>query len=176
MVSSNIPPIIPQQYAAGQGPQKARIIPQDLQTQGKTDLLSLGKGKAPTTEQSMQVVYERAMAKLQSVVSDARAQLGIPEDAVIDTSPEATAGRIAEFALGFFENWRENDEARMQLSDEEARKQFADFIGGAISQGIAEARDILGSLNALNDEIGSQIDQTQSLVQERLEAFILNGE
>ncbi len=122
--------------------------------------------------QSMNIVIERAMEQLRAVVGEARAELGIPEGAVIDTSPEATANRIADFALGAFESyWKNHDD----LNQDDARAAFADFIGKAINQGIEEARDILTALNALNPEVGGNIDTISSIIQERLEAFVTGG-
>jgi hypothetical protein len=152
-----------------------RTLPQDPESNPLQDTLDLGTNSLLSSQESMGVVLERAMAKLLAVVEDARAQLGIPEGAVLDTSPEATANRIADFALNFFENWLENDEARLGLEDQEARQQFVDFIGAAIQQGIDEARGILESLQALNGDVESQIDNTAELVQQRLEDFVLNG-
>jgi len=147
------------------------LIPRDTRVDLPTDILDIGKGQPPTGDQSMQIVLERAMDKLRSVVTDARAALGIPEGTEIDTSPEATANRIADFALGAFDNWLKNHAG---LADEDARKQFAGFIGGAIQQGISEARGILGALNALNPDVNTNIDWTWDVIQTRLNDFVAN--
>ncbi len=148
------------------------LIPRDMRLDLPKDILDIGKGKPPSSDQSMQIVVERAMEKLRSVVTDARAALGIPEGEQIDTSPEATANRIADFALGAFDKWLKNHKG---LAEDDARKQFADFIGGAIQQGISEARDILGALNALSPDVNDNIDSTWQVVQNRLNDFVANG-
>ncbi len=137
------------------------------------DTLDFGSGGALNNDQSMQIVLEVSIAKLQAVVTDARAALGLPEDAVVDTSPEATANRIADFALGAFSVWSKN---HADLADDEARKQFADFIGAAIQQGISEARGILGALNALNPEIDQNINSTWEIIQARLNDFVAGNQ
>jgi len=152
-----------------------RTLPQDQALSSLKDTLDLGKNGPLSSQDAMGVVLERAMAKLLAVVEDARAQLGIPEGAVLDTSPDATANRIADFALNFFEKWLENDDARAGLEGQEARQQFVDFIGAAIQQGIDEARGILDSLQALNGDVESQIGNTAEVIQQRLEDFVLNG-
>ncbi|MBI3119084.1 MAG: DUF5610 domain-containing protein, partial [Candidatus Hydrogenedentes bacterium] len=120
----------------------------------RQDTVSFGQTKV-TGSQAQNMVYERAMEKLRAVVDEARAELGVPEGAVLDTSPDATAQRILDFALNFFDKYAE----KHGLNDDEAGwKQFADFIGGAIGQGIYEARGILGALNALNPDISANID------------------
>lgn len=153
--------------------QQTRIIPRDLTVESSTDTLSLGKGEAVDTNQAMNVVLERAMDKLRSVVSDARQALGMADNAQIDTSPEATASRIADFALGMFDKWRGQHTG---LSDDDARQQFADYIGNAIQDGIEEARGILTSLNALNGEVDTNINKTWENVQQRLKDFVSNGQ
>lgn len=151
--------------------QRKPLIPRDMRLDLPNDILDIGKGKPPSSDQSMQIVLERAMEKLRSVVTEARAALGIPEDEQIDTSPDATANRIADFALGAFERWLNNHKG---LAEDDARKQFADFIGGAIQQGISEARDILNSLNALSTDVNDNIDTTWEVIQNRLNDFVAN--
>lgn len=135
------------------------------------DSASFGAGGV-SNAQSMNIVLERAMEKLRAVVEEARAELGIPEGATLDTSPEATAQRIVEFALGNFGHYQAN---HPELGEDEARAQFVDFIGAAIQQGIQEASGILGALNALNPEVESMIETISNIIQERLDAFALGG-
>jgi len=151
---------------------KARIIPTDIGKAGQGDVVQLGQGRRLDSQQVSNMVVERALAKLGEVVQLAREELGIPTDAVLDTSPEATANRIADFALGFFSKYAENN----GLEDtEEGRAQYAAFIGDAINQGIEEARSILGALQALNPDVSAGIDRTAELVQTRLDDFVANG-
>lgn len=127
----------------------------------------------PNNQQANGIVLERAFAQLQQVVSDARAALGLPEGSPLDTSPEATATRIADFALGFFSNYLDN---HPELADDaEGRQAFLDLIVPAIDEGIRQARDILGSIEALNPEVNTNIDTIRDLIQGRIDAF-LQGE
>lgn len=138
------------------------------QTGGLPDKVTFGR-EPVSPEKSMGIVYERAFAKLQAVVNDARTALGIPEGAVIDTSPEATAGRIADFALGAYDSWRKRHGS---MEEDTARQEFSKFIGGAVKQGITEARNILQALNALTDETDSNINSTWEIIQKRLDDFV----
>ncbi|MBI1317716.1 MAG: hypothetical protein GC168_02060 [Candidatus Hydrogenedens sp.] len=150
-----------------------KILPKDLRVpERKNDILSLGQGGKVSSGQALNIVTERAYEKLRAVVDDARAALGLPEGAEIDTSPDATANRIADFALGYFSKYAENNGL---ANDEAGRKQFVDFIGAAVTKGIDEARGILGSLQALDDNISSNIDQTASIIQDRFQQFIEKG-
>lgn len=134
-----------------------------------TDVLEFGSTSLTFT-QSTNIVLERAYDKLRGIVDGARADLGIPEGAQIDTSAEATAGRIIDFALGAFEAFQKNHN---ELGGEDARRAFADFIGAAIHQGISEAQEILGVLNALNPEVDAKIGDISSIITQRLEAFVV---
>ena len=128
--------------------------------------------QSPSAAEASSIIVERALERLRQVVSDARAELGIPEGATFDTSPEATAQRIVDFALGFFNQYLGNHQ---ELSEDDARQEFATFIGTAIQQGIQEAQDILGALNALNPEVESLIGAIESILQEQLDAFAANA-
>jgi hypothetical protein len=166
-------PIQPGDTAYGPLPlgQRPKLLPRELAPAESADRVDFG-GEKVSPAQAQGVVLERAYEKLRGIVGDARAALGIPEGAVIDTSPDATANRIADFALGFFSKYAENN----GLADDEAgRKQFADFIGGAIGQGIDEARGILNALSVLDGDIAKNVDKTQEIVQSRLDDFVKNG-
>lgn len=141
----------------------------ETSSQSAQDTLDLGKGEPLSKEQTNALILERAFNKLRSVVDDARAELGIPEGADLDTSAEATAQRIGDFALNFFDKYLEN---HPEVEGEAARKQFAEFIGGAINQGIEEARGILDALSALDPEITNKIDSIADLIKKRLENFV----
>jgi len=133
------------------------------------DKLDLGQSGPLSTKDAINIVTERSINKLLSVVNQAKADLGIPEGTALDTSPEATAQRITDFALGHFDAYRERYSG---LSDEDARKQFAEFIGGAIGQGIEEARGILDALQALNPTVDNSIETISGLIQKNLDDFV----
>jgi hypothetical protein len=133
------------------------------------DEVLFGSSGSLNSQQSMDVLYQQAMQKLQNVVSDSKKALGIADDTTLDTSPEATAGRIADFALGAFSSWLKNHSG---LSTEDAKGQFADFIGGAVQEGINQARGILTALNSLTDNVNSNIDKTWNIIQKRLADFV----
>jgi len=132
------------------------------------DQLSIGGNGPLTARQTIEIVTERAMAKLQSVVGEARAALGLPESQSLDLSAEATAGRIVDFALNFFENFRANNK---EMGDD-ARQAFIDLIGPAIKQGIDEARGILGALQALTPDADNKINDIDAIIQQRLDTFL----
>lgn len=150
----------------------ARVTSKPSSDTAAQDKVEFGKSGALSTGKSMQVVLDRAMEKLRSVVSQARSELGLSDDQTLDTSPDATAQRIADFALGFFGKYAEQHGL---ADDEDGRKAFADFIGGAIQQGIDEARGILTALNSLSGEVDKNINSTWENIQNRLSDFVKNG-
>jgi hypothetical protein len=79
----------------------------------------------------------------------------------LDTSPEATAGRIVALSTGFFEAFKQH-----HLGEEEADilKTFMETIRQGFEQGFKEAREILEGLGVLDGDIASAIDQTYQLV------------
>jgi len=139
-------------------------------TPQRVDQLVLGNNTPLSAQDKANLVVERALAKLKAVVGDARKELGLPEDAQVDTSPDATAGRITDFALGFFDNYAKKHGLQ---NDEAGRKAFADFIGGAINKGIDEARGILSSLSALDGNTSSNIDKTSDIIKQKLDDFVV---
>ncbi len=144
--------------------------PQAFSKTTRTDTVSFSG--TVSSSQAQNIVVDRAYEQLRAVVGEARAALGIPEGETLDTSPEATANRIADFAINFFSKYAENN----KLADDKAgRQQFADFIGGAINKGIGEARGILSALSALDPKIESGINQTADYIQGRLNDFVTNG-
>ncbi|MEQ1841897.1 MAG: DUF5610 domain-containing protein [Verrucomicrobiales bacterium] len=137
----------------------------------RTDQVSFSKGDV-SKGQAQGIDLDRAYEKLRAVVGDARTALGLAEGEEIDTSPNATADRIADFAINFFSKYAENNGLE---DNEEGRKAFADFIGGAINQGIEEAKGILTALSAFDPEIQAGVEDTASYIQKRLDDFVKNG-
>lgn len=132
------------------------------------DSVSFGETKI-SDEQSNAILLERAYEKLRGVVETARTDLGYAPGEEIDISAEATAGRIVDFGLGAFETFQKNNP---ELEGKEARTAFAELIGGAIEQGISEARGILESLAALSEETDSKINSIADIISQRLQEFV----
>lgn len=148
------------------------LIPKEMRLNKPGDRVELGRSGSLTNEQAMNIVLERAMEKLRGVVHQARAELGIPEGKELDTSPEATANRIVEFALGFFDNYAKRHNLN---DDEEGRAAYVEFISKAVYKGVDEARGILNALNALNPNVSGNIDKTVDLINQGFDRFIANG-
>ena len=89
-------------------------------------------------------------------------------DEGLDVSPEATAERIVSLSTAFYSAFKEQNPGN---EESVSLKNFLDTIGGGIDKGFEQARDILEGLKVLEGETASNIDNTYSLVQEKLSAF-----
>ncbi|THF60761.1 hypothetical protein E6C76_21510 [Pseudothauera nasutitermitis] len=86
-----------------------------------------------------------------------------------DNTPEATAGRILDFATNFFDAYaaqRPNDDP------EQVAKDFVELIRGGFEKGFGEARDILQGLGVFNGEVESGVMKTYELVHKGLDDFL----
>lgn len=83
-------------------------------------------------------------------------------------SPEATASRIANFALSFFPAFAADNP---DMTYDEQVNAFQRMVEGAVGQGFSEALAILGNMP---DEVSNQIDETMSLVRDKLSSFFDN--
>lgn len=84
-------------------------------------------------------------------------------------SPEATAGRIVDFALAFFPM---SDAYKKGGDTEESRKEFAEMMREAVNKGFDQAMGALGSVPK-NTQDG--IDKTHELAMKGFDDFIKNG-
>lgn len=111
--------------------------------------------------QSQQEVNLSVQMKVEQAQQIAAAHAG----AAYDTSPEATAGRIADFAMGFFPAFAAQ---HGDMSYDEQVDAYQKMVEGAIDQGFREAMRILGNLPG---EVQQGIDQTRSLVDAKLSSI-----
>ncbi|WP_407695782.1 DUF5610 domain-containing protein [Shewanella yunxiaonensis] len=146
----------------------ARHISQQLMNQAiasAQEQVSISSGDKP-----MQLLYRTAIDAinqgLAGPMGNSAPQLSQQQE--MDYSPEATAGRIVDFATQFFSVYQQQNpdkSAADQLSG------FMDVIGSAIDNGFAEAWNILDKLNVLNGDIADGVNATYEYVQKGLTAF-----
>ena len=79
--------------------------------------------------------------------------------------PEATAGRITDFALSFFPMFAKQ---HSDMSHEDQVDAYKNLVEGAIDKGFKEALAILGSMPK---SVTDSINQTRDLIQQKLESF-----
>ena len=85
-----------------------------------------------------------------------------------DTSPEATARRIVDFATGFLGVYSENHAKNGQTEQLDG---FMSLIRDAIDKGFADARDILNGIADISGPVSDNIDKTYDLTQKGLDDF-----
>lgn len=86
----------------------------------------------------------------------------------VDTSPEATAKRIVDFATSFFAAFQANhaeEEGGVQIDG------FSELIKNAVKEGFAQARDLLEGIARLSTDLSEDIDETYGLVMEGIDRF-----
>ncbi len=84
-------------------------------------------------------------------------------------SPARTAERILDVALSFFGL---SEAFKKGGNTEDARKQYAEFIGGAIDEGFRQARQVLGEVPEFVD---TGVNDTHRRVFAGLDAFVTDG-
>ncbi|WP_028111078.1 DUF5610 domain-containing protein [Ferrimonas futtsuensis] len=121
-------------------------------------------------QESMALLYRAAVEAIDEhlapTLGENATQKGLEEG--IDYSPQATADRIVGFATQFFETYQQQN---ADLSLDEQIDGFIGVIGEAADKGINEARGILDGLQVLDGDIKDNVDLTQSLMHEGLQAF-----
>lgn len=112
-----------------------------------------------TSEVNVQIDFRMSQAQ----------QVAAAQTAAIDQqnqfTPEATAQRIADFALSFFPMYAS------QHKDQPFEQQVNDYqklVEGAVDKGFSEALKVLGDLPK---EVSGQIQQTRDLVGQKLTSF-----
>lgn len=148
-------------HAQGQQLKNAAIL--EAQEQ-----VALSSGNKP-----MALLYRTALEAINEELAPALGETAVQDIASsdVDYSPEATAGRIVDFATQFFGVYQQQNS---DMAYEDQLSGFMDVIGGAIDKGFGEARDILDKLQVLSGDIASTVDTTYDWVQQGLQAYQQN--
>ena len=101
-------------------------------------------------------------ASVESVDANPDASATNPSRNLPDFSPEAVAARILNFAKGFLD----------QAESQEQYDYLVSEIDRGIQAGLAEARQVLDSLGALNGQIADDVDQTEGLLLSGVERLL----
>lgn len=131
----------------------------------RSDQVSLSRKDAAT---SMRAVTERSLAKILETTRAAAQELGIDLE-TFDPSPEAVSSRIADFAIGLFGLYRQQNP---DMGDEDALNSYQSLINGAIDQGYQEALGVLSGLGINDQGILDTAQKTIDMAHEKFNAFI----
>jgi hypothetical protein len=132
--------------------------------------VQLNLSASVTIEDANKILKDRLAEKINAAFEQAGVDIDIREieQQNLDTSPEATARRIVDFATGFLGAYAKNH------ADEDEKGQlegFMSLIGDAIDQGFSDARDILQGIADISGSISDNIDKTYELTQKGLDDF-----
>ncbi len=121
-------------------------------------------------DQSLALLYRTALEAINEELAPYMGNNAVQNSVAtgMDYSPEATAGRIVDFATQFFSVYQQQNRG---LAFEDQLNGFMNIIGGAIDQGFGEAKDILDRLQVLNGDVAAGVDETYQHVQSGLQAF-----
>lgn len=111
---------------------------------------------------------QTAIAKLKEILTEAYEKLGVSDVSTLDTSPEATATRITDFAIGMYSIYKKQNP---DMEEGERLSKYSTLIHGAIDSGFNEAVKILKGVNAFKDKVESDVNKTWVLIQSKLDDF-----
>lgn len=131
---------------------------------------------------SLKLTFQAAIEKLNEILTADTTQAAdgeqntkpISEEALKNQggmeywTPENTAKRIVEGASAFFSGFQA---AHPELEGEALINKFQEVVGGGLTQGFDEAKNILGDLDVLKGDIANNIDTTYQLVQDGMLNF-----
>lgn len=121
-------------------------------------------------DKAMNILYSEIMSTINAELGEEHAIT--PEKMAGQTddywSPEKTAGRIVEGALGFFETFQKQNP---NMAEDEQVAQFLSTITKAIDKGYGEATRVLDGLKVFDGSIKDNAEATRSLIDEKLAAF-----
>jgi len=115
----------------------------------------------------LRVYAQETLSRLSAIVNESAKNLGVNLE-TYDASPEATADRIAGFAIGMFSLYKKQNP---DLTEEEALAKYEKYIGRAIDKGFNEALKILGGLGVTDAQTMDGIQMTYNLIQEKFSNF-----
>ena len=128
-------------------------------------------GGVDSIGQANRAMTEHVLGEIRKLLEETPAnRLPRPVAEPAEFTPEDTADYIVGNVVSFYPLYAGVHEEDI-ADDQERLDTFMSLVGDAITTGFEEARSILDSLDALNDEIGQGIDQTYSLVQAGLNSF-----
>ncbi|GEM_PF-2645101 len=134
------------------------------------DSVEIGLSANMTVDDANKILRDRLAEKINEAFRQAGVEIDIQEveKQNLDTSPEATAKRIVDFATGFLGVYAEN---HADQGEEGRLEGFMSLIRDAIDQGFADARDILNGIADISGPISDAIDRTYELTQKGLDDF-----
>ncbi|MCL2876683.1 MAG: DUF5610 domain-containing protein [Betaproteobacteria bacterium] len=122
-------------------------------------------------DQPLALLYRSAIDRINEVLLPELGPNAIQNTVAsgLDTSPEATAGRIVSLSTAFFAGYAAQHPGK---DPEKLATDFVSLIRGGFEKGFNEAKDILAGLGVLKGGIADGIQRTFELVQKGYDDFL----
>jgi len=115
-----------------------------------------GLGRTPMVDaEALRILQERAVVNLAMIAHEAGAEIARPESFGNKPSPDSVAKEVLSFGSSVFDAWRQ---CCTDLSDAEARAEFARLMSDALDSGFRETRAILNGLHDFYSDLESISD------------------
>ena len=144
-------------------------IVQEATSGSESVLISLGQ--QIDLSYSQRVLQDSLTSSFDTALSDAGLELDVQTllSSGLDLSPQATAQRIVDFAVSFFDAFQAN-----HLDDDGKESQvdsFSALIRGAVEEGFADARSIIEGIGPIREGVAADIDETFELTMRGIDEF-----
>ena len=139
-------------------------------TQQTKDRVEISISANFTVETANGIMFDSVVEQINKALQEAGIDLKVEDgqSGKVDTSPEATARRIVNFATGFLDKYRQNHLGKDHSTQIQG---FMSLTRNAIEEGFLQARDFLKGITKLSDAIEKDIDQTFERTNQYLDAF-----
>ena len=127
-------------------------------------------GAKQGSDKAMNILYSEIMDKINAELGSEHAVTAEKMASTADDhwSPENTAGRILEGALGFFETFKKQN---AKMPEAEQVEKFLSIITKSIDKGYGEAVKVLDSLKVFDGSIKDNAEATRGIIEDKLAAF-----
>ena len=134
------------------------------------DTVQINLSSNLTISDANKILKDKLAEKINAAFKEAGVNIDIREveKQNQDTSPEATARRIVDFATGFFGVYTKN---HAKDGQSEQLDGFMSLVHDAIDKGFADARDTLKGIADISGPVSNNIDKTYDLTQKGLDDF-----
>ncbi len=131
---------------------------------GSVSLSQVDQGKM------MQILADKSLQKIMDMTQFAAQALGYDLNnlGALDTSAEGTSSRIADFAIGLFGLYKQQNP---DMGEEEALVEYESLIKGAVNSGYQEALHVLSGLGVNDQNILDTAQDTINMTFKKLDNF-----
>lgn len=155
--------------------QRQQLNTQILQASAKVSLTSGNQAQALFFQSAVTNISERfdfSGASFNFSATQTQSQIyALSWNTNTDTSAQATSERILNFATGFYDAYKTQNQASNK-DESTIAQNFVNEIRTGFEKGYNEAKGILESLQVFNGNIKTDIEKTYTLVQNGLDNFL----